>query len=130
MSDTSVHASPPSSAPPSPEPRGPSPAAVAAMVRAVAARPDLWWTALGALRRLAAPGWWAAPPRLPLPAGELWAFRMVTAYGRSDQVPDPDDVLAFLEWCRSTARPVGTGCRRRPPTPMPPRDRRDRSRSG
>ncbi len=38
------------------------------LVRAVVLqRPDLWWTALGAVRRLAAPGWWRSPPRLPLP---------------------------------------------------------------
>jgi len=101
---------------------------MAAMAWAVVTRPDLWWTALGALRRLAAPGWWATPPRLPLPDGRLWAFRMVTAYGRPDQVPDPADVLSYLEWCRSTARidrpRHGRG------TPRPSRDRRDRSRAG
>ncbi len=114
---------PPSS--PSPEPAGgPSPSAVLAMTRAVATRPDLWRTALGALRRLAAPGWWAVPPHLPLPDGQLWAFRMVTAYGRPDQVPDPADLLSYLEWCRSTAR---ISRRRRHPLSTPSQDRRGRS---
>lgn len=106
----------------------PSSRAVVAMARAVATRPDLWWTALGALRRLAAPGWWSSPPHLPLPDGRLWAFRMVTAYGRPDQVPDRSDVIAYLEWCRATARVA-----HRWPSPAPPTvpgDRRDRPRSG
>ena len=82
----------------------PSRSAMVAVVRGVAIRPDLWWTALAALRRLAAPGWWASRPHLPLPDGRLWEFRMVTAYGRSDQVPDRADIISYLEWCRSTAR--------------------------
>ncbi len=83
-------------------------AAVAAVVR----RPDLWWAALGALVRLAAPGWWRRPPRLPLPDPDLWSFRMVTAYGRPDAVPTDDDLVSYLEWCRSTAmgrHPFGRG---------------------
>ncbi len=86
-------------------PPGPSARAVRALGRAVAGRPDLWWTALGVLRRLAAPGWWRARPPLPLPDGRLWAFRMVTAYGRPDRVPERADVISYLEWCRSTAGP-------------------------
>jgi hypothetical protein len=93
----------------------PSSRAVVTMARAAATRPDLWWTALGALRRLAPPGWWSSPSHLPLPDGRLWAFRMVTAYGRPDQVPDRSDVVAYLEWCRSTAR-VGDRWR----VPLPP----------
>ncbi len=88
--------------PPEP-PAGPSGRAVAALGLAVASRPDLWWTAFGVLRRLAAPGWWRSRPPLPLPSGRLWAFRMVTAYGRPDRVPDRADVISYLEWCRSTA---------------------------
>jgi hypothetical protein len=107
---------------------GPSRPALVAMALAVAPRPDLWWAALGALRRLAAPGWWAYRPHLPLPDGELWAFRMVTAYGRSDQVPERADVISYLEWCRSTARSGGP--RGDHGTPTPHRDRRDASRSG
>jgi hypothetical protein len=75
---------------------------VAVLAKAVVFRPGLWWTALGALRRLAAPGWWRYRPHLPLPDGALWGFRMVTAYGRIDQTPDPADVISYLEWCRST----------------------------
>ena len=100
MSDTGGPAHAPGVRAPVP---GPSRQAVVAMARAVVLRPDLWWTALGALRRLAAPRWWSSWPRLPMPDGRLWAFRMVTAYGTPDRVPDPGDVIAYLEWCRSTA---------------------------
>ena len=87
---------------------------LAALAGAVVRRPDLWWTALGELRRMAPRLWWRTPPHLPLPDRRLWEFRMVTAYGRPDAVPDRHDVVTFLEWCRSTAvaggpRPGGHG---------------------
>ena len=126
---------PDAATPPTPPPPGgsgsapgPSRQAVVAMACAVVARPDLWWTALGAVRRLAAPGWWWSRPHLPLPAGRLWAFRMVTAYGASDQVPDRSDVIAYLEWCRSTAPAGGRWAAPTPPTA--PGDRRDPPGSG
>jgi hypothetical protein len=77
------------------------------MVAAVVARPDLWWTTLGAVRRMAAPRWWRSPPYLPLPGRRLWAFRMVTAYGHPDAWPPAPDVVGYLEWCRGTAVHVG-----------------------
>jgi hypothetical protein len=80
-------------------------ATVIELVRTVVWRPDLWWTALGVVRRLAAPGWWGAPPHLPLPDRRLWEFRMVTAYGSPDADPDPVDLLSYLEWCRATVGP-------------------------
>lgn len=81
-----------------------APRAVATLVPVVLGRPDLWWTALGALRRMAPPGWWRTPPHLPLPDRRLWAFRMQTAYGSDAAVPDRSDLVAYLEWCRATAR--------------------------
>jgi hypothetical protein len=65
-------------------------------------RPDLWWTGIGAMRRLAPPGWWRSPPHLPAPDPQLWRFRMVTAYGDPDADPRAADVISYLEWCRST----------------------------
>jgi hypothetical protein len=85
---------------------GPTVRAFAAVALAVAFRPDLWWTALGSLRRMAAPGWWRSRPYLPLPDAGWWQFRMVTAYGRPDAVPVGSDVVSYLEWSRSTA-PIG-----------------------
>jgi hypothetical protein len=83
------------------ETSGPSPAAVRTVVSAVLVRPTLWLTAVGAVHRLAAPGWWRRRPFLPFPDARLWGFRMVTAYGRPDADPDARDVVSYLEWCRS-----------------------------
>jgi hypothetical protein len=74
---------------------------VVALASAVLVRPDLWWTALAELRRMAPRLWWRASPHLPLPDPRLWEFRMVTAYGRADAVPERADVVSFLEWCRA-----------------------------
>jgi hypothetical protein len=110
---TSVPAPPPAETPA----RAPSPSALrdaAVVVSAVLRRPDLWWTALGELRRMAPRLWWRTRPHLPLPDRRLWEFRMVTAYGRPDAVPTRADVVSFLEWCRvasapSAPRPGGHG---------------------
>ena len=91
--------------------RGPGRGAVTVLAASLLRRPDLWWSALGALRRLAAPGWWRDRPYLPLPDPDLWSFRMTTAYGRADADPDPEDVISYLVWVRATAthRPAGVG---------------------
>lgn len=107
-------------------PRGLTASAANALVRAVLRRPDLWWAALGALRRQAVPGWWRTRPYLPVPDPRLWDFRMVTAYGSTDADPQATDVISYLEWCRSTKG----HCRiRRGGTDLPTA-RLDRIRSG
>jgi hypothetical protein len=74
---------------------------VPVVARAIGRRPWLWATALGTVLRLAEPGWWRRSPYLPLPNDRLWSFRMVTAYGRPTAQPDIEDIVAYLEWCRS-----------------------------
>jgi hypothetical protein len=88
------------------DPATPSAATIRVMASAVLRRPGLWGPAVAAIRRLAAPGWWRRSPYLPLPDGRLWAFRMVTAYGRPDAAPDPADVVSYLRWTRSFSRPA------------------------
>jgi hypothetical protein len=53
---------------------------------------------------------------------------MLTAYGRADADPEPDDVVSYLEWCRSTSRhrPILS---RTPPAECPP-NRLELPRSG
>lgn len=109
-------------------PAGPTGRALASVAAAVTRRPDLWWSALGALRRLAVPGWWSTRPHLPVPDARLWAFRMITAYGRPDAVPAREDVVSYLEWCRATARPRGR--RGEPQATWSSPDRLDPTRSG
>jgi hypothetical protein len=78
---------------------------------AVVLRPALWFTALGQVRRLAAPGWWRRRPFLPLPDAEYLRFRLTTAYG-TDRAPEPEDVVTYLRWCKAFPGPEGSTERR------------------
>jgi hypothetical protein len=87
-------------------PGGPAPrrgrAAIGpAAVLAVVARPELWSTAIGLVRRMAAPRWWSRWPPLPVPSAPYASFRLHTALGEDpDAHLDPAEVVAYLEWCR------------------------------
>ena len=74
---------------------------------AVVRRPSLWVTAARQARRTATAGWWRRAPFLPVPSGDYLRFRMVTQYGDADRQPDPDDVVAYLAWCRDWDRSLG-----------------------
>jgi hypothetical protein len=39
-----------------------------------------------------------------LPDAAYLRFRLVTQYGDPAHEPDPDDVVAWLEWCRRLRR--------------------------
>lgn len=67
---------------------------------AVARHPGLWATAVRQARRTSAPGWWRRRPFLPVPSGGYLRFRMLTQYGDTDRVPEAQDVLNYLLWCR------------------------------
>lgn len=71
---------------------------------AVAVRPRLWPVAARQVRRLARPGWWHRWPLLPIPDPAYLRFRMETAYGDDARAPDPDDLVAYLQWCRDFRR--------------------------
>jgi hypothetical protein len=78
---------------------------------AVLRHPSLWPTAVGQLRRMTPPGWWRRPPFLPLPDREYLRFRLHTMYGDERVVPEPEDVIAYLRWCRAfrgNAGPLGS----------------------
>jgi hypothetical protein len=77
---------------------------VAAAALAVVRRPGLWRVAVAQALRLAAPGWWRRWPPLPLPDPAYLRFRLQTAYGDPDRGPGPEDVVAYLEWCRRFPR--------------------------
>jgi hypothetical protein len=77
------------------------------VVRAVLPHPDLWGPALGAVGRMARPGWWRRPPFVPVPGNSYWHFRLVTAYGGDGEEGGltTRDVVAYLRWCqRSRSR--------------------------
>ena len=75
-----------------------------AAARAVVTRPRLWGVAVRQTFRLAAPGWWRRRPFLPLPDPDYLRFRLQTAYGDPDRGPSPEDVVAYLDWCRRFRR--------------------------
>jgi hypothetical protein len=76
-----------------------------ALMMALARRPWLWPDAVVQWVRLARPGWWRHWPPIPVPDEAWWRFRMQTAYGGSgDGLPEPDDVVAFVDWCRNMGR--------------------------
>jgi hypothetical protein len=66
-----------------------------APVRALARRPDLWWTAARQGVVLLRPGRRAR--------GYLH-FRMVTQYGGDGGRPTGPDLVQYLAWCRAEAR--------------------------
>jgi hypothetical protein len=70
----------------------------------VARHPSLWAVAVIQVRRLAARGWWHRWPFLPLPSRAYMRFRLQTMYGDPAHPPEPADVVAYLEWCRSFGR--------------------------
>lgn len=71
---------------------------------AVLVRPSLWATAVRQALAMAPPGWWRRPPYLPRTDPDYLAFRMETMYGDSAHSPPPDDVVAYLQWCRMQRR--------------------------
>ncbi len=74
------------------------------VLRAVFTHPSLWWTAAGAVLRLARRGWWHRAPFLPLPGEAYWRFRLVTAYGGDGEgeTLTSSDVVDYLRWCRKS----------------------------
>jgi len=71
----------------------------ASALLAVLRRPTLWKAAA----RLIPPRWWRRWPPLPLPPAGYARFRTETMYGRGGNL-EPDDLIAYLEWCRSMGR--------------------------
>lgn len=69
-----------------------------ALAARAAIRPPLAADLLRVAWRFRARGWWRRPPFLPLPAREYVRWRMHTAYGDSDFVPPPEDVVRYARW--------------------------------
>jgi hypothetical protein len=72
-----------------------------AAIRALGRHPSLWATGVHQALVLAAPGWWRRRPFLPVPPHDYLRFRLQTAYGGpGDHLPEPDDLVTYLRWCR------------------------------
>ena len=70
------------------------------IIVAIIIRPRIWKSALVQIWRLAPNQWYRYYPYLPIPAKEWIDFRLQTAYGTTEIVPPPEDVINFLEWTR------------------------------
>lgn len=69
------------------------------LLLAVLRRPDLWGTALGVAIRFAPDG------RL-WPTHEFLAYRAQAVYGQPLLEVPPDEVVRYLEWCRTFPGPI------------------------
>lgn len=78
------------------------------VVWAVVRRPNLWWTALRQIGRMAPRKWWRQSPFLPIPPESYLEFRMVTQYGGGHGQPlanaNANDVVDYLRWCQQWNR--------------------------
>jgi len=64
-------------------------------------RPVLIPAMLGAAWRFRARRWYRTPPFLPLPPSEYLAWRLHTAYGDDEAVPESQELIRFLRWARA-----------------------------
>ncbi|MEN8112949.1 MAG: hypothetical protein ABFS21_01065 [Actinomycetota bacterium] len=75
-----------------------------ALALALAKRPRLWSTAVGAAFAFAPSDWWRRAPFLPIPDADLLRWRVTTAYGDDETTIAPSDVVAYLEWRHRSAQ--------------------------
>lgn len=71
---------------------------------AILPRPWLWATALVEFRRLLPDDWWRRRPFLPVPDPAMIGFRATTQYGDPDHPLAPEDLVAWLDWCKGENR--------------------------
>ena len=69
-----------------------------ALAARAALRPTLAADLLRVAWRFRAVRWYRRFPFLPLPSREYVRWRMHTAYGDSDAVPPPEDVIRYARW--------------------------------
>jgi hypothetical protein len=69
----------------------------------VVLKPSLWGIARRQLVATSPAGWWHRFPFVPRPDPPYVRFRTETAYG-PDAHPGRDDLVAYLRWCKESAR--------------------------
>lgn len=67
-------------------------------------RPVLAGPMLAAAWRFRARGWWSRPPFLPLPSRKYLEWRLQTAFGSTDAVPEASQLERYLRWTRAANR--------------------------
>lgn len=71
------------------------------LIKQLLSRPELWGTVFYQIYLLIPNRWWTKPPFLPLPTKEYINFRLLTAYGSQEGSIDPQDLVDYLQWCKS-----------------------------
>ncbi len=64
-------------------------------------RPDLYFVFFIQIFRLAPVGWFRKYPFLPVPDKGWLEFRLETQYGSKNAEIEINDLIHFLEWCKS-----------------------------
>lgn len=59
---------------------------------------------LGAAWRFRARRWWARPPFLPVPSRKYLEWRLQTAFGSTEVVPEAHQLERYLRWTREAGR--------------------------
>jgi hypothetical protein len=67
---------------------------------AVAVRPNLWFSAIGAVFAFSRRSWWKRFPFLPVSDPTVIDWRVTTAYGQRDMAIATEDILSYLRWRR------------------------------
>lgn len=75
-------------------------ARVMRFARVVLGHPSLALPLLRAAWRFRRRDWYRRPPFLPLPPAEYLEWRLETAYGGADRLPDPSELRRYLRWTR------------------------------
>ena len=71
-------------------------------------RPALLGPMLAAAWRFRARGWWRRAPFLPLPSRKYLEWRLETAFGSADAVPDAGQLERYLRWTRTVQPRTGS----------------------
>ena len=66
-------------------------------------RPGLIAPMLRAAWRFRAERWWSRPPFLPLPPEQYMAWRLHTAFGDENAIPEAAQLERYLRWTRTAA---------------------------
>jgi dephospho-CoA kinase len=80
-----------------------------ALARVAFRHPALMWPLIRTGWRFRRKGWFAHPPFLPIPPAEYLDWRLHTAYGDEDHIPDASDLRRYLHWARWMAKQPSDG---------------------
>lgn len=66
----------------------------------ILSRPDLAFVLFRMAWRFRVKDWYRRPPFLPAPSAEYLAWRMHTAFGKEEHLPERQELERYVEWVR------------------------------